>query len=51
MSFPQNVYYVSVRSAYATFKMRIRAGVWEVLLLTEFIIFLGCIGAEKNVDS
>lgn len=39
-----------MRSAYATFEMRLDSGVCELLLLTEFIIFLGGIGAEKHVD-
>lgn len=35
---------------YSTPQKRILAGVCEVLLLTEFIVFLGCIGAEKDVE-
>lgn len=41
---------MSLRFVYSAPKMRILAKVCEVLVLTEFIIFLGCTGAEKNVD-
>lgn len=50
ISSPQIFCYVPVRSVYSTPQKRILAGVCAVLLPTEFIISLGCIGAGKDVE-